>query len=207
MRKFRSLILGVALLGLVAAPVAADHTVTLAFDPASPVVTGTVVDVNFQTNRSQGNAKLYQCFDRDPATGTIGTEPMPVAVCGMVEDLNAAPLAAATGAWVETMTADATNLTTYVFDTDGFIGTAGFAVQHPPLNHETGEQTFANLVVNPAGNGNGGDRHPGCNGIENALERVTTNNGAAKGNGKAAEVLAVLADKFNCDVADGSSTY
>jgi hypothetical protein len=197
MKRLRSLVVAVAAMALMAGPVVADHTVTLSFDPASPVVTGTEVDVNFQTNRTQGNAKLYQCFDRDPATNTTGIEPMPVAVCGMVDNLEDPPLAAATGAWVETMTANGTSLTTYVFDTDGFIGTAGFAVQHPPLEGHPNSKAFADLVVNPASNG---DREAGCNGIEVALERVTTNNGAAKGNGKAAEVLTALADKFNCDV-------
>jgi hypothetical protein len=204
-RFARAVPLAMAMVLVMGTVASADHTVSLAFDPGSPVVSGTEVDVKFNTDRREGNAALYQCRIRDSDTGVIGTTPMGVDVCGMPSDLNNAPAAEATGAWVFIKNADRDTATpsnpvetTHKFDTTGFVGTAGWAVQHPPLNHEATSNalTFADLVVNPAG----GDGHPGCSGIEKAYEQVTSNNGAAKGNGKAAAALEQVALKLGCDL-------
>jgi hypothetical protein len=210
MRKFRSLVVAVAAMALMAGPVLADHTVTLKFALTSDVdktaitsvTEGNNVDVIFQTNRSSGNAKLFQCLVWTLADG-FGTEPMAVSVCGQPENLENAPAVDATAAWKEIKTADGTNATTHQISTTGLGGkTLGFAAQHPPLNHEepSNALVFADLVVNPVG-GNG-DGHPGCKGVENAYDQVTTNNGAAKGNGKAAAALQAVADKLGCDLPE-----
>jgi hypothetical protein len=177
--------------------VSGAHTVTLNFNPASPVAEGTLVDVNFQTNRTQGNAKLFVCHLRS-AQGATLPEYGAVSVCGIQ---NAEEPANVDGIWVALGTANETYLTTHVFNTAGLGGfTIGFLVQHPPLNETEGTALVTgDLVVNPTGNGDG---HPGCNGVENAYEKVTGNNGATKGQGKGAEALQKVAQKLGCDLTE-----
>jgi hypothetical protein len=164
--------------------------------------------VIFNTNRREGNAALYQCLVRDPGTGAVGTEPVAVEVCGEVANLNDAPTAEVEGAWVFIKNADRDNEspsnpveTTHQISTTGLGGKLlGFAVQHTPLNHAEGTPTvFADLTVNAVPSGNGD--HPGCKGVENAYDQVTTNNGAAKGNGKGKAALEKVAEKLGCDIA------
>ncbi len=205
-RRFRrALPLALALLMAMAAVAWADHTVSLQFALSSDatktaitsVTEGNDVDVIFQTNRSMGNAKLFQCFLRD-ADGNTLSEPGPVVACGIQ---NAEDPALPSGRWVELATAAGTASTTHVFDTSGLAGyVVGFLVQHSPLNHDEGVALVtANLTISqqPAD----GDGHPGCQGIENAYERVTGNNGASQSKGKGAEALERVAQRLGCDLS------
>jgi hypothetical protein len=193
----------------------ASHTVTFEISP-NPVVAGNDVTVEVTTTGHGGMNpfQLHICS----LTTNVGTD----------EDPNWQPSGGGTAAadcltndpalamWQELVnrgqrttehcaTDPDSCVIAILFDTTPYIGfpdpySVGFRGQHPPGGGHEGTQVHVgDLVINQPAAGSG-DRHTGCNGLENAYSRVTGNNEAGKGQGKGAQVLQALAEDKGCDL-------
>jgi hypothetical protein len=185
------IVLSVAGAGLA---LASSHDIELGFSvsgtPVTSVVAGTTVDVTGTKSDDQdtfGNwLQIHQCKVEgipSPWQACVGSE---------AEGVWGEPLAQAAAATNDSVT--------YAFDTTGLGGiTAGFRAQWVPPGSHSGAIDYGNLTITLPSNGSS---HPGCQGIENAYEKVTGNNGSTKGNGKGAQALAAVAEKLGCDISD-----
>lgn len=194
----RAVPLALALVMVMAGVALADHAMTLSFDPSSPVTAGADVTVKGERNDGEtqqgslGNRlEIWQCF-------LPGDIPAPWEVCEQENpDTDVID-----GAWVRQAfvdTSETVTEVTYVFETEGLGGTtAGFKAEWNPAQSGGHPDSidFGNLVINVPSSG---ASHPGCNGIENAYEQVTTNNGASQGKG--AQSLEKVAEKLGCSLA------
>jgi hypothetical protein len=177
MKKVRAILVVSLLLVVVMAASAAhghhrDPELTLS---ATEVTVGTEVTLT-ATHSATGDIQIEQCLD--------GGAPVPWEACGFEgsgqQGRAAVTPESDTAAWVEV----AAGLSPLEFNyTPVVAGAHGFRARSA---HDADE---ANLTVNP---GTEDQRHNGCNGIENARERVSNN-------GKAKEKLDEIANRFNCD--------
>jgi hypothetical protein len=175
MKKVRAILVVSLLLVVVMAASAAhghhrDPALTLS---ATEVTVGTEVTLT-ATHSAAGDIQIEQCLD--------GGIPVPWEACGFEGNPGraAVPPDSPTAAWVELADGSSPLVINY---TPAVAGAHGFRALSA---HDADE---ANLTVNPVTED---QRHNGCNGIENARERVSNN-------GKAKEKLDEIANKFNCD--------
>jgi hypothetical protein len=198
MRKLRSLGIALVAMALMAGPVLAGHETWVTFNPASPVVEGTVVEVAANSDPADDAPKLqlWVCQAAAEGTPTVPAAYLPYAACEEDETGDAV--------WVLLVEQGGSppvdiDYLPYDFDTTGLGGQLiGFKSHRDPgpnVNHPDASG-FADLTVNVAGNGNG--EHPGCKGGENAYEQVTTNNGSTQSNGRAKEALEKVMAKLGC---------
>jgi hypothetical protein len=208
MRKFRSLVVAVAAMALMAGPVLATHVTWVAFDEnaADPAVAyqvneGVVVEVSANSDPENTAPKLtlwvcHVAVENAPVAGQYA----PYAACNVENDDTAVwDLLEEQGDANE----GAIDYLPHDFDTAGLGGqTIGFmSWREPgPNSQHPDAKGFGNLQVNVVGNG--GDGHPGCKGIENAYEQVTTNHGSTVSKGKGAEALEKVAAKLGCDLSE-----
>jgi hypothetical protein len=175
MKKVRAILVVSLLLVVVMVASAAHghHRNPLLTLSATEVTVGTEVTLT-ATQTETGDIHIEQCLD--------GGIPVPWEACGFEGNPGraAVPPDSPTAAWVEL----AGELNTAEFNyTPDVAGAHGFRAR---VAHDADE---ANLTVNPVTED---QRHNGCNGIENARERVSNN-------GKAKEKLDEIANRFNCD--------
>jgi hypothetical protein len=184
--------------GMLAAPAAAHHTAGLTFS-ANPAPSGTTVTVTATADgaQEQGTPRLRldicDTVDDGAWTGVY----QPAANC----------VAAVDGAaWREVgdLLAPAGSVTQlpHQFDTSTTeVVAVGFRARYSPQdgsdNHPNATAT-ADLNITYSQT-EPGETHPGCKGVENAYEQVTT-----KGNGKAnaANALSKVAEKLGCDISE-----
>jgi hypothetical protein len=200
MKRFtRAFAVTLAAMMIMAVAVAANHSTWVSFDPASPVLEGTVVTASANSDPSDTAPKLqlWVCRVADESVPTTPAAYASFETCNSTSDGSVV--------WVLLIeqgaaSAGAIDKLDYEFNTTGLGGqTVGFKSHRDPGPNSSHPDAsgFANLVINAQPTG--GAEHPGCKGVENAYSKVSTNNGSSKGKG--GEALEKVAAKLGCDLA------
>jgi hypothetical protein len=198
-RLSRAVAVVVAAMMVMALAVAASHSTWVSFDPASPVLEGTVVTASANSDPADTAPKLelWVCRVADESVPTVPAAYASFETCNTANDGSVVwVLLAEQGA----ASAGAIDKLDATFNTSGLGGqTTGFKSHRDPGPNSSHPSAsgFANLVINAQPTN--GAEHPGCKGVENAYSKVSTNNGSSKGKG--GEALEKVAAKLGCDLA------
>jgi hypothetical protein len=197
MKRFtRAVVVTMVAMFTLAAFVSADHSSSLSFSK-NPANTGDVVTVT---------ATAIGMHNTPPANGAIRLD-----ICQVKnEDSTWGVYAAAADCQLEVgdaewrdlsnATVPANSFTSSQFDTaTTTLPAVGFRSRYTPDQGHDDTVAVADLTILYPSTGNG---HPGCNGIENAYDQVTTNNGAVQGKGNSAKALAKVAEKLGCELGE-----
>jgi hypothetical protein len=196
MRKTSTLVAFVLAFAMLAGTAFASHSTWVTFDPGSEVTEGTTVTVAANSDPADTAPKLQLWVCRTASDGVVIPDPVGYA------DVDACQADDGSAVWVLLVeqgdaSEGAVNKITYDFATAGLGGvTVGFMshrdpgpnVQHPDASG------FDDLEILVAGNGDGD--HPGCQGIQMAYSKISSNNGSAKGKG--GESLKEVNEKLGC---------